>query len=301
MDSLIKIIAFFIIMIMGFITKYISIRLKIKSMEALVHYFTKVLYYVLVPILFIDKFGARGLIASDAKILGIVFFYVCISLILAFIVSVKIKYDEARRKAFLVTTTFQNAVFLGYPMIYIIVGDISAATMYSLVLFVLHISVAGILSGGKNSIVRSILTLPVIYGFLIGNIMHYFFYSMYLSINNLTSLSSLIVTYGAIYVMGFALPLSSSILSKFTNFLALVILWRFIIAPLIHYILLSIINLDYQYYREIMIESFMPPAVMNSLLARLYDWDPEIVSLTILVSTIISIPLVLLLGVVGVI
>ncbi len=301
MDSLIKIIAFFIIMIMGFITKYISTKLKIKSIEVLVHYFTKALYYLLLPILFIDKFGARGLIVSDAKIFGIVFLYVCISLTLASIISTKMKYNEARRKAFLITTTFQNAVFLGYPMIYIIVGDISAATMYSLVLFILHISIAGILSGGKNSIVRSVLTLPVIYGFLIGNIMHYFFYNMYLSINNITSLSSLIVTYGAIYVMGFALPLPNNILYKFTDFIALVILWRFIIAPLIHYILLSIINLDHQYYREIMIESLMPPAVMNSLLARLYNWDPEIVSLTILVSTIISVPLVLLLGVAGVI
>ena len=62
--------------------------------------------------------------------------------------------------------------------------------------------------------------------------------------------------------------------------------------PLIHYLVLLLLPVPPLYWKELMIISIMPPAVMNTVIARIYKWYPELVASITFVLTLVSLVLV---------
>ncbi|MCD6301259.1 MAG: transporter, partial [Staphylothermus sp.] len=63
------------------------------------------------------------------------------------------------------------------------------------------------------------------------------------------------------------------------------------------YVLLLIVPMPLLYYKEIMFLSFLPPAVTNTVIARIYNWKPEIIaSITLLLTlrTLVIVPFIML-------
>lgn len=259
---------------------------KINLFNTLMNYLSKFIYYILLPVVFIDTFAKRGVELADINIVLIAIVYVAISI--GILMKIPISDDSGLRKAITITSIFQNNVFLGFPVLLMLLNDISAAAMYSLIIFILHISVAGLLAAGRGNIVVSVLKIPIIYGFLIGTFIHYTMSQYYETIAPYMSYTHSLLSYSAVYILGYTLPLTFIHVKQNMSALYLIGVWRFIISPLIHFVLLSFLTLPSLYWKEIMILSIMPPAVMNTVIARIYNWKPELVASITLILTLIS-------------
>lgn len=173
-------------------------------------------------------------------------------------------------------------------MLLIMFNDISAAAMYSLVIFILHITIAGLLAARRENILVSILEIPVIYGFIAGTIIHYTIYEQYQVLTPITAYTHSLLSYSAVYVLGYTLPLTLAHVKQYMKALYITGLWRFLASPLIHYTILLFLTIPNLYWKEIMILSIMPPAVMNTVIAKVYNWKPELVASITLILTLTS-------------
>ncbi len=248
---------------------------------------SKFVYYVLVPIVFYDIFMVRGLDIADLGILGTSTIYVVVS-VSALMVLLRGR-RTSLRNGMIITSTFQNAVFLGFPVVMLLFGDLTPAAMYSLTLFIYHLIVAGLLASGKSRLVRSLLNLPILYGFLAGSAAHYTLNSSIIgSIHPLLEPSHPLLSYTAVFVLGATIPFELGIVHKHKLELLLVGSWRFVASPIIHYAALQLFGLPPLYDTEILVLSLMPPAVMNTVLARIYGWEPELVAGATMIYTVLS-------------
>ncbi len=264
-----------------------------------VNLLSKFVYYVLVPVVFFDIFMARGLAIADAGVLLTVTIYVVVS-VAGLMIGLR-GLDDKRRKAVTITSTFQNAVFLGFPVVMIMFGDLTPAAMYSLVMFIYHLVTAGMLSTGKTNIARSVAGIPIIYGFSLGTLLHYTVDpSIVEPLHQLLAPTHPMLSYTAVFVLGASIPLNLSVITSSVREVVLIGLWRFIIGPLIHYLVMLLIDLPPLYEGEIMVLSFMPPAVMNTVLARIYGWEPEMVAGATMIHTFIGLIIILYFAVLGV-
>ncbi len=252
-----------------------------------VGFLSKFVYYVLVPVVFFDVFMVRGLGIADVGVLATTTLYVLVSVaVLLYLLRGR---DSSIRYGVVITSTFQNAVFLGFPVIMLIYGDLTPAAMYSLTLFIYHLLVAGLLASGRSSITRSLLNLPILYGFLLGSIAHYTLPSSTISsLHFVLEPSHPLLSYTAVFVLGATIPFNIGLIHGYRWEVLLIGAWRFIASPIIHYAILLLLELPPLYEAEIMVLSVMPPAVMNTVLARIYGWKPELVAGATLVHTLIS-------------
>ena len=168
----------------------------------------------------------------------------------------------------------------------IIYGDISAAAMYSLMMFIFQILISGLLATIKQNILKAILKIPIIYGFTIGIVIHYLFSEIYGWISPILAPTHLMLSYGAVYVLGATIPLSIKPIAIHKIETLVIGLWRFLLSPIIHYTLIVLLELPLMYEAQIMVLSIMPPAVMNTVIARIYNWKPEMVASTMLCTFI---------------
>ena len=295
MDPLITIVGLFLFIGLGVFTKYLLGKYKL--IDHIIQLFSEVIYYIILPLVFMDTFAKRGLELADLSILVVSFTYVATSIVvLSFI---PFKKNGELKKAVLLMSTFQNNIFLGFPVLLLIYNDISAAAMYSLVIFILHISVAGLLAGGRENILYSVAKIPILYGFILGTLVHYTVYRQYILIAFILSPFHYILSYGAVYVLGYTLPLTLGHIKEYMGALYITSIWRLGVSPLIHYLLLLIVQVPLLYYKEIMILSFLPPAVMNTVVARIYGWKPEVVASITMILTLITlgiIPVIMFVG-----
>ncbi len=257
-----------------------------------VKYLSSFLYYVLIPVVFFNVFMKRGLEVADTGIFIIATIYVVVSVSSLLIFTRRMKRET--RNALVITSTFQNAIFLGFPVILILYGNLQVAAMYSLVLFIYHIVVAGLLATGSSKIAKQVLRIPLLYGFTAGIIAH-----IVMDEELITSLSRILdpagplLSYSATFVLGATIPLKLNPVLQRRFEVVLIGIWRFLVSPAIHYAVLIITGLSWSIGEQILILSVMPPAVMNTVLARIYDWDPELVAGATMIHTFISLGLIL--------
>ena len=281
-------------LLMGFIGLGLIVKIvlgKIKLIDKAIHLFSKFLYFILLPFVFFDTFAARGLIVADASILTIAVVYVIVSILA--LSKIFLEGDYRIRNAVIITSIFQNNVFLGFPVLLILFNDIGAAAMYSLVIFILHIVTAGLLAASEDNILVSVAKLPIIYGFLGGTLVHYLAPNIYPYLRPFLAPTHPLLSYGAVFILGYTLPLTLKHVFLYKRCFMVISLWRFLASPVMHYLMLLFLPMPFLYRMEIMVLSFMPPAVMNTVIARIYGWKPEFVASSTLVLTLISLGIIL--------
>lgn len=291
MTAMTAIIMLFISILAGYFLKLISnYSSEVAVVKRSMRYLTNFIYYGLLPILFAIIFAERGLSLADLSITLVSLFYVLISLIVlwAVIQGVELKF----KKAFILTAIFQNTIYLGFPIIMTFYGDISYAAMYALVTMILHLTVGGIMGGG-GGIVRTLLSIPILYGFIVGNIIHYTLREACSIILFGKPYVSTLVTYGSAFILGYALPYNITNITRYVKPVLFISFYRIIVSPMIHIVLMIVMRLPIEAFYQLLVESFMPPAITNIIIARVYEWDQELVSTATLVSTLISITVVL--------
>ena len=283
---------------LGMLLKYIASKW-FKWIERIVDMFTKVLYYGLLPLLFFNIFYTRGLDIADVNISIIVTVYVFVSIGLLWYTSRKL--DPGLRKSLVMSSIFSNAIFLGFPILYFLYNDITYASLYSLVLLSYNIAIGGLLGAEKN-IAKNIAKIPLIYGFTAGVLAHY--YAPWIGEPIVTCIAepvSKLTTYGSIIIVGFSIPLTTHVIRKYWKLILLQGLFRYTISPLIHYVLLLALPIPVQGYYQLMVESIMPPGLINTVLARIHGWNHEYAASATLVLTLTTPPTIILLRSIGLI
>ena len=285
-----------IVIVLGFIGLGILSKVflgKYQHFSIFIEYLSKFIYYVLLTAVFLDTFAYRGLKLADMSIVIIALIYTVTSIVV--LVNLRILSDVVSRKAVAITSTFQNAVFLGFPILMIMYGDVGVAAMYSLIILTLQTLISGLLATIKKDILKSILKIPIIYGFTIGIAIHYLFNEIYRWISPILAPTHLMLSYGAVYVLGATIPLSIKPIIMHKIETLVIGLWRFLSSPIIHYILAVLLELPLMYKAQIMVLSIMPPAVLNTVVARIYNWKPEMVASTTMLYTFIGLLVVVVL------
>lgn len=281
---------------LGMLLKYVSNKW-FKWIENTIDWFTKILYYGLLPLLFFNIFYTRGLNIADINISVIVSLYVIISISLLWPASHKLALGL--RRSLVTSSIFSNAIFLGFPILYFLYNDITYASLYSLVLLSYNIAIGGLL-GAERNIAKNIAKIPLIYGFTAGVLAHY--YASWMGefiVAYIDEPVSKLTTYGSIIIVGFSIPLTMHFIRKYWKLILLQGLFRYTVSPLIHHILLLALPIPVKGYYQLMVESIMPPGLINTVLARIHGWDHEYAASATLVLTLTTPPIVIVLRIMG--
>lgn len=285
----------------GWAIKVVAGRLKTEWVEKTINVFVRLLYSLFFPIMFFNIFAERGLNLADASITILVLFYVALSL--GILHTITRGLEPRVRNAVITTCIFPNVVFLGFPVLMALYGDITYASLYSLVMLVLNISVGGLLGVRRRGIIKAIIHLPILYGFIVGVIAHYTV--EYMVIESMLAYTkgpvSIISTYGAAIVMGYSIPTTTMAVRRQLGLIGLQALYRFMVSPTLHILLSMLFILPLEACKQVLVESMMPPALTNTILARVHGWDHEYTAASTLTTTLTSLGIIPLLAAIGVI
>lgn len=253
--------------------------------------FTKLLYNLFFPIMFYNIFATRGLDLADASITILVTVYVLLSILILY--PFLRSYSPVMRNPIILTSIFPNVVFLGFPILLTLYGDITYASLYSLVMLVYNITVGGLLGARRHEVFYAVVKLPIIYGFIVGVLVHYMFpLVIEPTVLYTKALSSIIATYGAALVLGYSLPVTLSNTREYYAPTLIQGFYRFVVSPIIHYVLAMLLSLPEVAVKQLLVESIMPPALTNTILARVHGWNYEYTATSTLITTLVSLVIV---------
>lgn len=246
------------------------------------------LYYFLIPATLFVVFSNRGFLNIDLFIT----LYFTLFMVTVYYVSKKLFINETHYVVFMLST-FPNSVFLGFPVSYILFGNIRIASMMGALTVAFNIIVPDLLVRRKISL-KSILSSLSIHGFLIGVFLHY------ISPNEITRFITTplwwitpLTTYLAVLTMGLRIPMKITGISQYVKPVLFITIARFIYAPLLSILITGPIGFNTEDVFQLMVISMMPPAVLNIVIAQKYNWNSPLTAFTIAFLTIMFLIIIL--------
>jgi predicted permease len=273
---------FLLIMAAGYATRvFLEVLLKkFTIFEKLVVVLVRLVYYVLVPLSFFTVFLNRGVWVFDAYVLA----YFLVFTTLAYVsISKTYKYADP---SIILLSVFPNSVFLGFPVVYALLGRVNIAAVFGVVTVVLNTLIPEVIGRDAFSALRSLLTSTAFIGFLTGCLGHYVLGESAGSINQLLAWSSPLLSYTATYTMGLRIPTRLMGITRLKRESLITGLYRFIIAPILAYVLTAPLGFSKLDKYELVVVSMTPPAVMNIVIAEKYKWESQRAALIIAVLTV---------------
>jgi len=280
-----NILPIFLIASAGFlVSKKFSIQPRLLSQITL---------YLFTPSLTFTLLTTNELVGSE--ILGIFGFAVAIAALVGgvtFLLGRVMRLERKIMAAVLMCSIFMNAGNFGIPLLGVSFGD--KAQAYAALYFVSMIAVTNtvgitIASSGTMSFRKALLNLlkfPTLYAVVLAMGFIYFGWKLPLSLAR----SVQILSGAAIPCMLVLLGMQIQVARWNGHYKALVLALasRMLLAPFIALGFSQVLSMQGDILRASVVESSMPPAVMNSLLATEFDTEPSFVTFVILVGTIAS-------------
>lgn len=248
-----------------------------------------IVYWILVPLTFVEKFSATGV----SSILLFPLVSLSIYLLIAYAIIWKINFKDKETKYIVFLNSInQNNLFIGYPVLYAIFKDATMSLLFGLISIILVIIVPDFLGSG-SLFSKRLLINPVVIGLAIGLFIHYFSSNG----NEVTSALSWVpsaLSYLSIFMMGVQLTLNfKSVLFDKKAFLIMNVI-KFAVNPLVYIPIMYAFNLPVLYRQEALVLGIMPPATLNVVMAYKYNWHPDYVASSIFIMTIMSLLFVIL-------
>lgn len=244
-----------------------------------VKYLVDVIYNVLIPISLLAIFLKRGLLYLDLLIA--IYFT---SLMALTYISLKVLKPRSDPSLFFVST-FPNSVFLGFPVVLILLGDINIAAVFGVLTVALNIIIPDLIAYRRISL-RSIAASTPLLGFILGVMGHYLLGLSALSVYRYIEWTPGLLSYIATFTMGLRIPTMFRQTRGVVNYIVLTGLYRFTLAPLLALFVAHVTGIVDVDRLELIVVSMMPPAVMNAIIAEKYRWNSELVALTIAILTV---------------
>jgi predicted permease len=286
---------------------YVIARIKHNRVsEVFIGIINSSLFYLAVPITIFDAvYSEKNLLFFSSLIAASI-----AHMVLLFILSYVIVYmlnlkNTTRILALLLSAAMPNAGFVAIPLALMVFGDTRIIIPYTIafnILVPIVVVTLGFLSGKNenrfNSIARSMYTsIPFLISFISALVLNL----MRLELSLVSTLLSIIKWYTILsfLIIGYELAkvIEKTKIRNLGVFLGIIAFARYMFSPIL--ILAMNLIIDFGNYRRgLLLQSIMPPAITNIILAKKYDLDIDIVVLSIAVFTPLSIILSLVLGMV---
>jgi len=284
---------------------YVIARIKHNRVsEVFIGIINSSLFYLAVPITIFDAvYSEKNLLFFSSLIAASI-----AHMVLLFILSYVIVYmlnlkNTTRILALLLSAAMPNAGFVAIPLALMVFGDTKIIIPYTIafnILVPIIVVTLGFLSGKNenrfNSIARSMYTsIPFLISFISALVLNL----MRLELSLVSTLLSIIKWYTILsfLIIGYELAkvIEKTKIRNLGVFLGIIAFARYMFSPIL--ILAMNLIIDFGNYRRgLLLQSIMPPAITNIILAKKYDLDIDIVVLSIAVFTPLSIILSLVLG-----
>jgi len=260
---------------------------------------------VTLPALIFYSLAVQNFTPELLKLATVVAITEIICIFLAWIIAGIIKLNRAETGALMLVSAFGMSAMLGYPLIReVFPGDIHAiedAAISSelgvgVILFILGPMIAihfgesrfdnkAVLSSLKQFIVSPIfisIVLGIVVSFFPIPMENHVVITIKQLLKHLSNANSLLVA------LTIGLIIETKIPSKVYLFLAVAILLKLILQPVIAQVLGSTLNLPSLQKEVVLIETAMPSAILTAIFAKQYNCKPELVSKAIVATLIIS-------------
>jgi predicted permease len=260
-------------------------------------YFEYALIYFTLPILlFVQGLTFEGLHIGNT--MGIALLYLSLCFIVSFLDTSSL--PRLERGTTIFNSTFLNSVFMPFPIIFALYGDISAAVIISIPIILIHNSFGTMLAcyygrgKGGFSIIFNTLKFPPLIAFVIGVLLRPFsatitLFSIYDPIQNI----GLLTIYLSLIFAGIYLPISKSSLKINNRGTGLTVVNRAIISPLMMALIIVVFGLGGLLARTFFIMSLMPPAFTNIIVVSRFSLDRKTTSQSIFLLTFLGLALVM--------
>jgi predicted permease len=267
-------------------------------------YFEYALIYFTLPILlFVQALTFEGLHAGGT--MGIALLYLSLCFIVSFVDTSSL--PNVERGTTIFNSTFLNSVFMPFPIIYALYGDISAAVLISIPIIVIHNSFGTMLAcyygrgGGRFSMILNTLKFPPLIAFVVGFLLRPISgtitsFSVFEPIQNM----GLLTIYLSLIFAGIYLPISKNSFKINNRGTGLTVVNRAIISPLIGALIIVGFGLGGLLAKTLFIMSLMPPAFTNIIIVSRFSLDRKSTSQSIFLLTFLSLALVLALKSAGI-
>lgn len=282
---------FAVLMLTGYLLRFIlEIVFKANKLyDIVVKILINTLYYFFIPLSLFIVFSNRGFLVIDLFIT----MYFTVFIITIYYVSRGFFTNETRYAVFILST-YPNSVFLGFPISYILFGNVKIAALLGALTVALNIIVPDLIALRKVSL-KSLFTSTAVIGFIVGVVAYYLIplVAIYTTQSYLWWAVPL-MSYLAILVMGLRIPLKLN--NNFYNYIKPIVftsIVRFVFSPLLSLLLSTLFNFVEEDLWQLVVISMMPPAVLNIVIAQKYSWNPQLVALVIAVLTIIFLTIIL--------
>jgi predicted permease len=260
-------------------------------------YFEIALIYFTLPILlFVQALTFEGLHAGGT--MGIALLYLSLCFIVSFVDTSSL--PKVERGTAIFNSTFLNSVFMPFPIIYALYGDISAAVLISIPIIIIHNSLGTMLAcyygrgKGGFSMIFDTLKFPPLIAFVIGLLLRPFSGTITsLSVFNPIQNVGLLTIYLSLIFAGIYLPISRNSFKINNRGTELTVCNRAIISPLIMGLIIVGFGLGGLLGRTLFIMSLMPPAFTNIIVVSRFSLDRKATSQSIFLLTFLGLALVL--------
>lgn len=272
---------------------FIIATFKLKGGTIVVNIINKSLFYIIIPIIIFNSiYGSEELYIFISTILTSAI-HIFLVFVTAYIMYLVIGIKETKSiLAFSISVAMPNAAYLAIPLSTIFFGDSKSVIPYTIafniILPIIIITLCCIYSKWSNE--RNLViakSIPFILALLLAFILR----NLDIDITGLYTLANIasLYTITSFILIGYELANSiSKNIKQFTITLLLAIAIRFIISPIIMIALVNFLNVS-NYLNGLMLQSIMPPAVTNIVIAKMFKLDTDIVSILISVMTPASI------------
>lgn len=262
----------------------------------------RVVLWLMFPALVFSSIASRtlGIIISFGNIIVLAFLGLGACVILSVLSSTLIDLDRKTTIAIVLNASFMNVTYLGLPMVYIIMGraGLMPATFYAMAVGILHLTFGTILSASAKkkrvnlkSVVEGVLTFPPAFA-LIASLIFVAFKArppdeVFGILDYIAAPSSFLM----LLLVGYQLRLVEP--KKYALPLTVVGIIRFFVCPVITFVGIMLLGPGLVELRKsAMIQSSMPPAIFNLILAKKFGLDLKLYGALVFYLTFVSIFLV---------
>ena len=285
----------------------ISTYFHVKALDKVFKLLNAFALWVILPVVvFIStarpETAARILGFGNALLLGFISVGVCFVSAVAF--SYLTKDDRKTTIAVVLNSAFMNVTYLGFPAVSLLLGAnyMGAAALFAMGVGTLHVIFGTVLASSAakkrltpRAVVITVVTFPAVFA-LIAALLFVAFNAPIPSIVGTTFDAYLAMPFFALMLMlvGYQIPLVNP--RKYSRHLATVGMLRFILSPLVTYLVIFILGLNFSTEftpKASLLLSVMPPAVFNVILAHNFKLDDKFYGAIVFYLTLISIFLVL--------
>lgn len=273
-----------------------------KALNLNVQTLARLCFYVFTPVALLDLITRSDLQADEIALIGA---YVLAHMIVMLVVSTalfSIKPLKAKRAVLTCSSLFYNAGYYGIPLMLLVFGEFGAGVIGIVLIMqaLLMVTVGVLMLGpGEQSILQSLvqfLKIPAIYAIPIGFALR----AMHIELGGplKISLDHLVGGFVPMALITLGVQLSKSRISQDFRTVLSAAGMRLIASPLVAALLMLVFGFDQAISMVLILGAGLPTAINIYIIAAEFNRDPDLASLAVFwttVMSVVSIPLWLLL------